>query len=131
MSNSPAHLFVISAPSGAGKTTLVRALVERNPALRFSVSYTTRPQRETEVEGHDYFFVYESRFKALRASGELLESAVVFDEFRGEGVPGRSVAWRLVFRSPERTLRDEEVDGAVRKILTQLKEQLGVQRRET
>jgi len=41
MSNSPAHLFVISAPSGAGKTTLVRALVERNPALRFSVSYTT------------------------------------------------------------------------------------------
>ncbi|MCZ6918263.1 MAG: phenylalanine--tRNA ligase subunit beta [Gemmatimonadetes bacterium] len=63
--------------------------------------------------------------------GPLLESAVAFDEFRGEGVPGRSVAWRLVFRSPERTLRDKEVDGSVRKILTQLKEQLGVERRET
>ena len=79
MSNSPAHLFVISAPSGAGKTTLVRALVERNPALRFSVSYTTRPQRDTEVEGRDYFFVDEPRFNELQARGELLESAVVFD----------------------------------------------------
>ena len=79
MSSSPAHLFVISAPSGAGKTTLVGALVERNPALRFSVSYTTRPQRETEVEGRDYFFVDESRFNELKARGELLESAVVFD----------------------------------------------------
>jgi phenylalanyl-tRNA synthetase beta chain len=62
--------------------------------------------------------------------GKLLESAGVFDEFRGEGVAGRSVAWRLVFRSPERTLRDKEVEGAVRKILAQLKEQLGVERRE-
>jgi guanylate kinase len=79
MSNSPANLFVISAPSGAGKTTLVQALVERNPALRFSVSYTTRPQRETEVDGRDYFFVDESRFEALKARGELLESAIVFD----------------------------------------------------
>jgi len=79
MSSSPAKLFVISAPSGAGKTTLVQALVERNPTLRFSVSYTTRPQRETEVDGRDYFFVDESRFEALKARGELLESAVVFD----------------------------------------------------
>ena len=79
MSNSPAHLFVISAPSGAGKTTLVKALVERNPALQFSVSYTTRPQRETEVEGRDYFFVDVPRFNELQARGELLESAVVFD----------------------------------------------------
>ncbi len=62
--------------------------------------------------------------------GRLLESAGAFDEFRGERVVGRSVAWRLVFRSPERTLRDKEVDGAVRKILAQLKEQLGVERRE-
>ena len=79
MSNSPANLFVISAPSGAGKTTLVKALVERNPALRFSVSYTTRPQRDTEVEGRDYIFVDEARFNDLKTRGELLESAVVFD----------------------------------------------------
>ena len=82
MSNS-ARLFVIAAPSGAGKTTLVKALVERNPELRFSISYTTRPRRETEREGIDYFFVDEARFKALREAGELLESALVFDNRYG------------------------------------------------
>jgi guanylate kinase len=79
MSNSPANLFVISAPSGAGKTTLVKALVERNQSLRFSVSYTTRPQRETEMEGRDYLFVAEAEFQRLKVAGEMLESAVVFD----------------------------------------------------
>ena len=79
MSNDHSILFVISAPSGAGKTTLVKALVKRNPALRFSISYTTRPRRETEVEGKDYFFVDEPRFSELKAQGELLESALVFD----------------------------------------------------
>ena len=79
MSSNPANLFVISAPSGAGKTTLVKALVERNPALRFSVSYTTRRQRKNEVDGRDYYFVDEARFGELNAQGELLESAKVFD----------------------------------------------------
>jgi guanylate kinase len=79
MLNNSANLFVISAPSGAGKTTLVKNLVKRNPALRFSISYTTRPRRDTEVEGRDYFFVDESRFNALKAQGELLEYALVFD----------------------------------------------------
>ena len=51
------RLFVIAAPSGAGKTSLVRALMEREPSLRFSISYTTRKQRPAEVDGHDYFFV--------------------------------------------------------------------------
>ena len=82
MSNS-ARLFVIAAPSGAGKTTLVKALVERNPDLRFSISYTTRPRRETEREGRDYFFVDEARFEELRKAGELLESALVFDNRYG------------------------------------------------
>jgi guanylate kinase len=80
---SDAHLFVIAAPSGAGKTTLVKALVERNPDLRFSVSYTTRPRRETEVDGRDYFFVAEEGFLSLRQQGELLESALVFDNHYG------------------------------------------------
>ena len=76
--NSP-NLIVISAPSGAGKTTLVKALVERNPDLKFSVSYTTRQQRSNETDGSDYFFVNKDEFEKLHAQGELLESAMVFD----------------------------------------------------
>jgi guanylate kinase len=78
-----ARLFVIAAPSGAGKTTLVKALVERNPALKFSISYTTREQRATEEHGRDYFFVEVDEFEALRERGELLESALVFDNHYG------------------------------------------------
>jgi len=76
-------LFVIAAPSGAGKTTLVKALVERNPNLRFSISYTTREIRETEEHGRDYFFVEKDEFLSLREQGELLESALVFDNLYG------------------------------------------------
>jgi len=78
-----ARLFVIAAPSGAGKTTLVKALVGRNPELRFSVSYTTRKRRETEIDGRDYFFVKEPEFLKLRDAGEMLESAIVFDNRYG------------------------------------------------
>lgn len=85
MSNNPANLFVIAAPSGAGKTTLVKKLLERNPDLEFSVSYTTRKKRKTEVDGRDYFFVAEDRFLQLRAEDELLESARVFGNFYGTG----------------------------------------------
>ena len=56
MADTRANLYVIAAPSGAGKTTLVRRLTERLPELRFSISYTTRPKRKTEVEGIDYFW---------------------------------------------------------------------------
>lgn len=90
MSNSSggkhgAKLFVIAAPSGAGKTTLVRALLERNPSLSFSVSYTTRKKRNTEKEGRDYFFVTDDTFARLEQEGELLESAQVFDNRYGTG----------------------------------------------
>jgi guanylate kinase len=78
-------LFVIAAPSGAGKTTLVRALLERNPSLSFSISYTTRKKRETEEDGRDYFFVTAERFAELEQSGELLESAKVFNNRYGTG----------------------------------------------
>jgi guanylate kinase len=76
-------LFVIAAPSGAGKTTLVKALVERNPNLKFSISYTTRKKRDTEEHGRDYYFVDEHEFRSLQQKGELLESAVVFDNLYG------------------------------------------------
>jgi guanylate kinase len=75
-------LFVIAAPSGAGKTTLVRALVQRLP-LKFSISYTTRRKRETEVHERDYFFVTPDRFKEMRDAGEFLEHAQVFDNYYG------------------------------------------------
>lgn len=78
-----AKLFVIAAPSGAGKTTLVRALTRNNPELRFSISYTTRRKRRNEAHGIDYLFVDRERFEALRDSGEMLESAEVFDNLYG------------------------------------------------
>ena len=78
-----AQLFVIAAPSGAGKTTLVKALVERHPELRFSISYTTRRKRRNETDGIDYLFVDDDVFEQLRAKGELLEYAEVFDNLYG------------------------------------------------
>ena len=79
------RLFVIAAPSGAGKTSLVRTLLQREPSLHLSVSHTTRPRRDTERDGHDYFFVSPLRFAELRAAGAFLESAQVFDNFYGTG----------------------------------------------
>jgi guanylate kinase len=76
-------LLVISAPSGAGKTTLVRKLLAREPTLRFSISYTTRPPRVSEVDGRDYFFVDVAEFERMRSAHEFLESARVFDHFYG------------------------------------------------
>ena len=77
------RLFVIAAPSGAGKTTLVHATVMNSPDLRFSISYTTRPQRSNEVDGSDYHFIDTAEFEKLRAQDDLLESATVFDNFYG------------------------------------------------
>jgi guanylate kinase len=76
-------LFVIAAPSGAGKTSLVRALMEQEPALRFSISCTTRPPRPNEVNGRDYFFVDADKFRRMAADGEFLEHAQVFDYHYG------------------------------------------------
>ncbi len=78
-------LFVVSAPSGAGKTSLVKALLERDPAVRLSVSYTTRPMRSSETDGVDYFFVPAEDFARLEEDGEMLESADVFGNRYGTG----------------------------------------------
>jgi guanylate kinase len=77
------RLFVIAAPSGAGKTSLVRALMERETGLRFSISYTTRRQRPNEVHGRDYFFVSKDEFERMVDAGAFLEHARVFDNFYG------------------------------------------------
>ena len=80
---SRGRLFVVAAPSGAGKTSLVRALMERDPSLRFSVSYTTRPRRTAEEHGRDYFFVSREEFERMVEAGEFIEHARVFDNYYG------------------------------------------------
>jgi guanylate kinase len=77
------RLFVITAPSGAGKTSLVNALLKSEPNLRLSVSHTTRPRRPTESDGREYHFVTVPQFQALIARHEFLEHARVFDNFYG------------------------------------------------
>ncbi|MGH8273016.1 MAG: guanylate kinase [Gammaproteobacteria bacterium] len=83
-------LYVISAPSGAGKTSLVRALVARRPNLVLSVSWTTRAPRPGERDGRDYHFADAERFAAMCAAGEFLESATVFGN--GYGTRAADVA---------------------------------------
>jgi guanylate kinase len=80
------RLYVVAAPSGAGKTTLVKALMEREPRIRFSVSYTTRRPRPNEIPGRDYHFVSQERFQEMIANREFLEHAQVFDNCYGTGV---------------------------------------------
>ena len=82
-------MFVLSSPSGAGKTTLSRLLIERMSGLRMSVSVTTRQMRPGEVDGRDYFFVDHAKFQAMAGSVELLEWATVFDY--GYGTPRAAV----------------------------------------
>ena len=81
MQEDKGKLFVFAAPSGAGKTTLVHAVVAKHPELRFSISYTTRKPRRNEADGADYLFVTKREFMRLRDQGEMLEYAEVFDNF--------------------------------------------------
>lgn len=76
-------LLVLSSPSGAGKTSLARALLDSDPDISLSVSVTTRTPRPGEVDGRDYWFVDKERFKAMSEADELLEWARVFDNFYG------------------------------------------------
>lgn len=76
-------LYVVSAPSGAGKTSLIRALLQSAEGVVMSVSHTTRPQRENERDGVDYHFVKDSEFQKLIAEGRFLEYASVFKSYYG------------------------------------------------
>lgn len=73
------NFFVISAPSGAGKTSLVKALINQTADCRAAISHTTRPKRSEEIDGRDYYFVSDQEFSELDAKGGFLESAKVFD----------------------------------------------------
>jgi guanylate kinase len=93
------QLYVMSAPSGAGKTSLVKALLKARPELVVSVSHTTRKRREKEVDGTDYHFVTKEEFNRLVAAGAFLEHANVFDNHYGTGreqVAARLAAGRSV-----------------------------------
>lgn len=81
--NGRGALIVIAAPSGAGKTTLVRGLLERMPELKFSVSCTTRAPRPAETNGVDYRFIDKTEFRRMIEAGEFLEHAEVFDHWYG------------------------------------------------
>ncbi|EEF79486.1 Guanylate kinase [Methylophaga thiooxydans] len=76
-------LFIVAAPSGAGKTSLVNALVAGHDDIRLSVSHTTRPPRDGEQDGRDYHFVSQDVFAQMRGNGDFLESATVFDNSYG------------------------------------------------
>jgi guanylate kinase len=101
-------LFVISAPSGTGKSTLARRLLETVPGLRFSVSCTTRPRRAGEENGREYEFIDDARFDAMVASGAFLEWARVFDHKYGTGL----AATEADLASGTNLLLDIDVQGA-------------------
>lgn len=81
------NIFVVTAPSGTGKTTLLKKLLHADPALRFSISYTTRPPRPGEVHGKDYFFVSPAEFHRLESQGALVESVEQFGYRYGTSGP--------------------------------------------
>ncbi|WP_457667093.1 guanylate kinase [Thiolapillus sp.] len=82
------NLFIVSAPSGAGKTSLLRELLQANPGLVLSVSHTTRAPRPGEQDGVDYHFVSVDEFMALAGEGAFLEQAQVFDNYYGTSQAG-------------------------------------------
>jgi guanylate kinase len=81
--NAAGRLYIVSAPSGAGKTSLVSALAQREPGVRVSVSHTTRPMRPGEVDGVNYHFVDHAAFSAMLSREEFLEHATVFGNLYG------------------------------------------------
>jgi len=83
MKTTKGILFIISAPSGTGKTSLVRALLQTDPNLSLSISHTSRPPRSEEINGRDYHFISKTDFKQMQAQGEFLESAVVYGNLYG------------------------------------------------
>src|SRR3569833_1003743 len=88
-------LYMISAPSGAGKTSLVRRLLKATPDLALSISHTTRPMRPGERDGVDYHFVSREKFEDMVAAGAFLEHARVFDNFYGTSKHGLPLLFTL------------------------------------
>jgi len=113
-------MFVLSSPSGAGKTTLTRRLLEQDPGVQMSVSVTTRPPRRGETDGVDYHFIDAARFDAMAAKGDLLEAAQVFDHRYGTPrapvelalAQGRDVLFDIDWQGTQQ-LREKAVNDVV------------------
>jgi guanylate kinase len=113
-------MLVLSSPSGAGKTTLARRLLDAEPGVEMSVSCTTRKQRNGEVEGRDYHFIDRETFAGMRDRGEFLERAVVFDNYYGTPrkpveallAAGRDVLFDVDWQGAQ-SLRDDSPDDVV------------------
>jgi guanylate kinase len=103
------RLIVLSAPSGAGKTSIARAILTRNPGMHFSVSATTRPRRPQEVEGRDYFFLDRSVFEERVRRGEFVEWEEVYGNLYGTLVS----EVERVLRKGHGMLFDVDVKGAL------------------
>jgi guanylate kinase len=111
MPPTPSKIVIVTAPSGAGKTSITRHLLERLPRLAFSVSATTRPRRGTEVDGRDYHFIDPDTFRAHIADHAFLEWEMVYtDKYYGTLVSEVEAIWRQ-HRTP---LLDIDVKGALR-----------------
>jgi len=113
-------MLVLSSPSGAGKTTLARRILEEEPGIAISVSHTTRKKRKGETDGKDYHFVDHDTFTRMRDQGEFLEWAVVFDNYYGTTrepveralAEGRDVLFDVDWQGT-RKLRDTAKDDVV------------------
>ncbi|MFC1524113.1 guanylate kinase [Thermodesulfobacteriota bacterium] len=103
-----AHLFIITAPSGAGKTTLLKKIMAAVPGLSFSVSHTTRPPRQSESNGKDYFFINRDTFNDMKNQGDFLECAEVHSNFYGTSL----AAVRTNLETGIDTMLDIDVQGA-------------------
>src|SRR5271169_2069899 len=102
-------LIVISGPSGCGKTSIAQAILQRHPEILFSVSATTRPQRATEVNGKDYFFITREAFQQKIRDKELVEWEQIYDDFYG--TPEEELRKAAIAGKP--LLLDVDVKGAL------------------
>ncbi|SDI88756.1 guanylate kinase [Billgrantia gudaonensis] len=118
---SQGTLFIVSAPSGAGKTTLVRELIESLDGIQVSVSHTTRPRRRGEVDGVNYHFVDTQTFETMIARGEFFEHARVFDNYYGTARP----AVKAMLEAGQDVILEIDWQGA-RQVRSQMPEAVSV-----